>query len=79
MKIDKLEDISSRTMEENQKLMKWIMEILDTVGTLEVTEKRDFKIPIYQNKNYRAYDNNYIGIHERERITIPEITIIKMG
>lgn len=79
MKIDKLEDISSKTMEENQKLIKWIMTILDTVGTLEVREKVDFKIPIYQNKNYRAYDNNYMGIYERERITIPEITIIKMG
>ena len=78
MKIDKLEDISSRTMEENQKLIKWIMTILDTVGTLEVREKVDFKIPIYQNKNYRAYDNKYMGIYERERITIPEITIIKM-
>lgn len=79
MKIDKLEDISSRTMEENQKLIKWIMTILDTVGTLEVREKVGFKIPIYQNKNYRAYDNNYMGIYERERITIPEITLIKMG
>lgn len=78
MKIDKLEDISSRTMEENQKLIKWIMTILDTVGTLEVREKVNFKIPIYQNKNYRAYDNNYMGIYERERITIPEITLIKM-
>lgn len=79
MKIDKLENISSKTMEENQKLIKWIMTILDTVGTLEVREKGDFKIPIYQNKNYRAYDNNYMGIYEKERITIPEITIIKMG
>lgn len=79
MKIDKLEDISSKTMEENQKLIKWIMTILDTVGTLEVREKVDFKIPIYQNKNYRAYDNNYMGIYEKARITIPEITIIKMG
>lgn len=78
MKIDKLEDISSKTMEENQKLIKWIMTILDTVGTLEVREKVDFKIPVYQNKNYRAYDNNYMGIYEKERITIPEITIIKM-
>ena len=77
--IDNLEKISSQTMEENQKLLKWIMTILDTVGTLEVREKVDFKIPIYQNKNYRAYDNNYMGIFEKERITIPEITIVKMG
>lgn len=77
--IDNLEKISSQTMEENQRLLKWIMTILDTVGTLEVREKVDFKIPIYQNKKYRAYDNNYTGIFERERITIPEITIVKMG
>ena len=77
--IDNLEKISSQTMEENQKLLKWIMTILDTVGTLEVREKVDFKIPIYQNKNHRAYDNNFMGFFEKERITIPEITIVKMG
>ena len=79
MKIDKLEDISSRTMEENQKLIKWIMTILDTVGVMEVREKRQIQIPVYIDKSIRAYDSNYMGIFEKERITIPEITIVKMG
>ena len=79
MKIDKLEDISSRTMEENQKLIKWIMTILDTVGVMEVREKRQIQIPVYIDKSIRAYDSNYMGTFEKERITIPEITIVKMG
>ena len=70
---------SSKTMEENQKLINWIMKILDTVGTMEVREKSSFKIPVYENKNYRAYEQNYMGIYEKERLTIPEITIVKMG
>ena len=77
--IDNMEKISTKTMEENQKLINWIMKILDTVGTMEVREKSNFKIPVYENKNYRAYKQNYMGIYEKERLTIPEITIVKMG
>lgn len=77
--IDNLEKISSQTMEENQKLIKWIETILDTVGVMEVREKRQIQIPVYVDKNIRAYDCNYMGIFEKERITIPEITIVKMG
>ena len=77
--IDNMEKISTKTMEENQKLINWIMKILDTVGTMEVREKSNFKIPVYENKNYRAYEQNYMGIYEEERLTIPEITIVKMG
>ena len=77
--IESLEKISTNTMEENQKLIKWIMNILDTVGTMEVREKSNFKIPVYENKSYRAYDQNYMGIYEKERLTIPEITIVKMN
>ena len=77
--IDNLEKISSQTMEENQKLIKWIETILDTVGVMEVREKRQIQIPVYIDKNIRAYDSNYMGIFEKERITIPEITIVKMG
>lgn len=77
--IDGLEKISSQTMEENQKLIKWIETIIDTVGVMEVREKRQVQIPVYIDKSIRAYDSNYQGIFERERITIPEITIIKMG
>lgn len=78
-KIDRFEYISSQTMEENQKLIKWIMTILDTVGTMEVREKAQIEIPVYTEKTYNAYDVNYLGIYERERITIPEITIVRMG
>lgn len=77
--IDNMEKISIKTMEENQKLINLIMKILDTVGTMEVREKSRFKIPVYENKNYRAYEQNYMGIYEKERLTIPEITIVKMG
>ena len=77
--IDGLEKISSQTMEENQKLIKWIETILNTVGVMEVREKRQIQIPVYIDKSIRAYDSNYMGIFERERITIPEITIVKMG
>lgn len=77
--IDGLEKISSNLTEENQKLIKWIMNILDTFGSIEVRDRTSVSIPIYYNKNYRAYDNNFIGVYERERITIPEITIVKMG
>ena len=66
-------------MEENQKLIKWIETILDTVGVMEVREKRQIQIPVYIDKSIRAYDSNYMGIFEKERITIPEITIVKIG
>lgn len=55
------------------------MNILDTVGTMEVREKTKIKIPVYMHKEYRAYETNYMGVFEKERITIPEITIVKMG
>ena len=77
--IDGLEKISSQTIEQNQKLIKWIETILDTVGVMEVRGKRQIQIPVYIDKGIGNYDSNYMGIFERERITIPEITIVKMG
>ena len=77
--IDGLEKISSQTMEQNQKLIRWIETIIDTVGVMEVREKRQIQIPVYIDKGIGNYDSNYMGIFERERITIPEITIVKMG
>lgn len=77
--IDGLEKISTKTMEENQKLIKWIETIINTVGVMEVHEKTQIQIPVYIESHHRPYDSNYQGIFERERITIPEITIIKMG
>lgn len=66
-------------MEENQKLIKWIMNILDTFGTMEVRNRNSIQIPVYKEKPYRTYDSNYMGISVKERITIPSITLIKMG
>lgn len=76
--LDGLEKIASQTTEENQKLIKWIETIIDTVGVMEVRDKRSIKIPVYTDKCIKkSYDNNYMGIVEKERITIPEITIEK--
>ena len=76
--IDELEKISSNLTEENQKLIKWIMNILNTFGTMEVRDRMKVSIPVYRDENYRAYNEKVMGIYERERITIPEITIVKM-
>lgn len=76
---ENFEKITTQLLEENQKLIKWIETILDTFGTVEVKERNQIQIPVYIDKSIRAYDINYMGIFERERITIPEITIIKMG
>ena len=73
-----LEKISTQVLEENQTLIKWIEKILDTFGTMEIRNKRNIQIPVYKNKEYKAYDRNYLAVFEKERITIPEITIIKM-
>lgn len=77
--ITHLEKNQSKLLKENQELINWIMKILDTVGTIEIEDKLNFKIPVYKTKEYRAYDRNVMGIFEKERITIPEITIIRMG
>ncbi len=77
--INHLENNQSKLLSENQELINWIMKILNTVGTMKTREKLNFKIPVYTQKKYRAYDRNVMGIFEKERITIPEITIIKMG
>lgn len=77
--IHQLENNNEKLIAENQKLISWIEKILDTVGTIETREKINFKIPVHIEKQYRAYEQNVMGIFEKERITIPEITIIKMG
>lgn len=76
--IDGLEKISSQTMEQNQKLIKWLETILDTIGVMEVREKTQVKIPVYKELGYGNYNSRYRPMFEEERITIPEITIIKL-
>lgn len=77
--INHLENNNAKLIVENQKLINWIEKILDTVGTMETREKANFKIPVCIEREYKAYDRNVMGIFEKERITIPGITIIKMG
>lgn len=77
--IIRLEDSQKKLIYENQNLINWIMQILDIFGTVEMSNRSSVQIPIYEEKFYREYDANYLGIQEKERITIPEITIIRMG
>lgn len=70
---------NKKLLEENEKLIHWIMNILDTFGTMEVRDRRTFSIPIYKNNIHMDYDNyhNYDDAIERESIIIPQIRIIK--
>lgn len=77
--INHLENNQSRILSENQKLIDWIMKILDAAGTIEVRERSNFKIPIYERKEYNPVKRNIMGIFEREVITIPEITITRLS
>lgn len=77
--ITHLENNQGKLLAENRKLIEWIEKILDTVGTIDTESKMHFQIPVYINKESSYYDRDYLGIFEKERITIPEITIIKMG
>ena len=54
----------------------WYCPISDLIY---VKEESYDKWRVYIDKSIKAYDNNYMGIFEKERITIPEITIVKMG
>lgn len=76
-RIDNLEKITSTTMEENQKLIKWIENILREFGTVEARENH-VSIPIYKKPVYFSSHNTEF-LQEREHIEIPAITIIKMG
>lgn len=77
--IESFEKISTNTMEENQKLIKWIMNILKEFGTVEIGDRQHIEIPIHKQNICSAYDRNYMGVFEKERIEIPSITIVKMG
>lgn len=76
--IDNMEKISTKTMEENQKLIKWIMNILKEFGTVEIGDRQHVEIPIHRTSIKAHYDNIEDGyISTRERIEIPSITIVK--
>lgn len=78
--IESLEKISNNTMEENQKLIKWIMNILKEFGTVEIGDRQHIEIPIHRTSIKAHYDNiKDMYISTRERIEIPSITIVKMS
>lgn len=78
--IDNLEKISTNTMEENQKLIKWIMNILKEFGTVEIGDRQHVEIPIHKTSIKAHYDNiEDMYISTTERIEIPSITIVKMS
>ena len=81
-RIDNLEKITNTTMEENQKLIKWIENILKEFGTVEARENH-VSIPIYKRQGrpvfYTEDDIDKTFSCERQYIEIPSITIVKMG
>ena len=78
-RIDNLEKIATNTMQENQRLIDWIMNILKEFGTVEIGDKQHIEIPIHKQNICSAYHRNYMGVFEKERIEIPSITLVKMG
>ena len=70
----------SQLFDENQKLIKWIENILREFGTIDAREQH-ISIPIYKNHKPTSFGSYNDGefIREREYIEIPSITIIKMG
>lgn len=64
------------TLKENQKLIEWIMKILEANGTMEV-DSAHIKIPIIKN-DYGMYDGSYFCKPTKTtRIEIPAITLEK--
>ena len=78
-KLNSYEKMNTGLMEENQKLIEWIFNILDTFGTMEVRDRHSIQIPVLKEKYISNYNMDYFGTREKNRITIPEITLIKMG
>ena len=72
------EKISTKALEENQILIDWIKKILNTFGTMDVTNKNHVRIPIYKDI-IRPIKSSPFQPQEKERIEIPPITIMKMG
>lgn len=69
---------SALIMQENQMLLKWIQNILDTFGTCDVRESH-VSIPVYKREIVPYSEGNGMyGEFKEERIEIPAITIVKM-
>ena len=58
-------------MEQNKELIDWIKTIIKEVGCYEVTDKNQFRIPVYKEESIRMIDG--FGKQTRKDITIPTI------
>lgn len=74
--INKLEsEISSRRFE-NEKLINWIMNILQQFGTIDAGGVQHIQIPV--NKNAEPVYGRGAGMGVMEEIHIPSITVAKV-
>lgn len=70
---------STLLLEENQKLIKWIHDILEQFGTMEVRTRDRIVIPVYKKINFSESMNPDIQRTRCETVVIPEIVIKKIG
>lgn len=70
---------SSLLLEENKTLIKWIHDILEQFGTMDVYDRNRFCIPVYRKLGSDYFSKDY-GIQriKVETIVIPEIVIHNM-
>lgn len=70
---------SSLLLEENTTLIKWIHEILEQFGTMDVYDRKRINIPVYRKLEPEIMNiNSEIRRSETETIVIPEIVIRNM-
>lgn len=65
---------SDRLISENEKLIKWIHEILNTIGTRDIDGTFPISIPVYKDLNEFGYING--RPYKKEEIVVPEIRIV---
>ena len=74
--INKLEsEVASRRLE-NEKLVNWIMNILQQFGTTDARGMQHVRIPV--NKNFEPVYSVREGMRTVEEIHIPSITVAKV-
>lgn len=70
---------SSLLLEENRTLIRWIHEILEQFGTMDVYDRKSINIPVYRKLEPDIFSSNYEWKRTQvETIVIPEIVIRNM-
>ena len=77
-RINYFEKQQSNLYKQNQELTDWVIKILKEFGTCD-TREQHVQIPIMREIGHRAYNRDFNFINKEERITIPSITLIKLG